>query len=72
MKKYTKTLILLSILIIVFYLIFSIKKDNKFIEFNNIENFKPNNLIDKSIQDNYFLYYPSDMRVSQSFTINII
>ena len=69
MKKYTKTLILLSILIIVFYLIFSIKKDNKFIEFNNIENFKPNNLIDKSIQDNYFLYYPSDMRVSQSFTL---
>lgn len=69
MKKYTKTLILLSILIIVFYLIFSIKKDNKFIEFNNIENFKPNNLIDKSIQDNYFLYYPSDMRVSQSFIL---
>lgn len=69
MKKYIKTLILLSILIIVFYLIFSIKKDNKFIEFNNIENFKPNNLIDKNIQDNYFLYYPSDMRVSQSFTL---
>ena len=70
MNKYIK----LSLLIFIFftivygYYIFYIK-NQKFIEINGIENFKPNDLNDKISENNYFLYYPSDIRVSQDYTL---
>ncbi|WP_317368845.1 hypothetical protein, partial [uncultured Tyzzerella sp.] len=78
MNKYIKlSLIVVSIFLIVVFIFFSIicgyyifyNKNQKFIEIDGIENFNPNDLIDKSSGKNYFLYYPSDIRVSQKYTL---
>lgn len=70
MNKYIKLILIVFIFFIIicgYYLFYS--KNQNFIEIDGIENFKPNDLIDTNLGNNYFLYYPSDIRVSQDYTL---